>query len=787
MGVLNTKLHRELWHLRGQVLAIALVIGGGVAVCLMSLVNYFSMQATRADYYAREQFADVFVNLKRAPLQVVPSLRQLPGVARLEPRIEAYANLELTGFNEPVSAQILSLPDHGQPSVNRLFIRQGRLPDPRRSNEVALVGGFAEAHHLKLDDSFGAIINGRRQTLRVVGIVESPEFVYVIPPGAMLPDYQRFGILWMPHKALAAAMDMEGAFNSLVIRTSPQASVKTLIARLDARLAKYGSTGAYSRDDQFSHRFLSDELNQLKIMATLFPVIFMSVAMFLLNVVISRLISTQRDIIAILKAFGYSNAAIGWHFTKLVMIISGIGLVLGAVAGLWLGNTLSALYMQFYRFPVLLFRIHPGWLLLIAAVVLGAAWLGAWSAIRQATRLAPAEAMRPEGPARFRQTLLERLGAERWLSAPSKMILRRLERTPGRALFSVVGIALATGIIVVGNFQFDSVMFIVHTQFAKVQQQDLAITFTEAVNTATLNALARQPGIRYAEGRRTVPVELRYRQGSWRTAISGIPEHARLQSVIDEDLKPVTLPPNGLLLTDYLARKLNLSVGDRVTLRVLDGTGKIRQARVAGITREFLGVQAYMRLSALNRLLGDGPLITQALATVDDSRANALYRSLREKPRVLALNLRQAMLDSFFQTLAKTFLTFSFFNSLLGGVIAFGVIYNTVRISLAERGRELASLRVLGYTHREIAHILLGEVALLMLVGIPLGWLVGNALTAALVSGLSTEIYRIPMILTLHTYALAAFVVIASALLSGGVAWRRLRKLDLVAVLKTRE
>ncbi len=787
MSALNAKLRRELWHLRGQVLAIALVIAGGVAVCLMALANYGSMQATRADYYAQEQFADVFVNLKRAPMQLVSRLRALPGIARLEPRIEAHANLVLRDFDEPISARILSLPGTGEPSVNRLFVRRGRLPDPRRNNEVAVIGSFAEAHHLRLDDTFGAIINGRRQTLRVVGIVESPEFIYVIPPGGMLPDYQRYGILWMPQKALAAAMDMDGAFNSLVLRVAPGASEKTLISRLDTLLAPYGSTGAYSREDQFSHRFLSDELSQLKIMATLFPVIFMSVAMFLLNVVVGRLISTQRDIIAVLKAFGYSNRAIGWHYTKLVMVIAGLGLALGIIGGLWLGRYLGLLYMQFYRFPSLLFSLNPAWLLLLAGIVMVSAWLGAWSAIARATRLAPAEAMRPEGPGLYHQTGIERLGAERWLSAPSKMILRQLERRPGRSLFSVVGMALATGIIVVGNFQFSSVMFIVHTQFAKVQQQDLGISFSEAVNASVLDSLARQPGIRYAEGRRSVAVELHNAQAHWRTSITGIPDGARLQSVIDENLQPVDLPDRGLLMTEYLARKLDLHVGDTVSIRVLDGTGKRVRSRVAGVTKEFLGVQAYMRLDSLNRLLGDGPLINQALVNIDPAMANRVYRSLREQPRVLALNIRQAMLDSFFETLARTFLTFSFFNSLLGGVIAFGVIYNTVRISLAERGRELASLRVLGYTHREVAHILLGEVALLMLVGIPLGWLVGRYLALGLVAGLSTELYRIPLVLPSHTYALAALVVMASALLSGLVAWLRLRRLDLVAVLKTRE
>ena len=787
MSVLTAKLRRELWALRGQVLAIALVIGGGVAVCLTALINYSSMQATRADYYNRQQFADVFVSLKRAPLQALSGIRDIPGIIRLDARVRGFASLELKGFDEPVSGQILSLPEQGQPDVNRLFIQRGRLPDSRRSGEVAVIAAFAEAHHLKLDDTLAAIINGRRQTLRIVGIVESPEFIYVLPPGGMLPDYQRYGILWMPRKALAAAMDMEGAFNDLVVQVGAAASDSTVIQRLDAALERYGGTGAYAREDQFSHRFLSDELNQLKTMAIVFPLIFMTVAMFLLNVVISRLINTQRDIIAILKAFGYSNREIAWHYTQLVLAIAGLGLLLGALTGLWLGRQMGLMYMDYYRFPALLVRMDPRWLLLLTLIVLAAAWLGAWGAIRRAAGLPPAEAMRPEGPGRYHRTLLERVLLGSWLSQTTRIIFRQFARQPLRTGLSVLGMALATGITVVGNFQYDSVSFLVHTQFSKVQQQDLAVTFTDPVSRYALYGLQRQPGIVYVEGRRMVAVRLRHQQRSWRTAITGMPQHARLQAVIDDQLQPVTLPKDGLLLTDYLARKLDLNVGDTVDVQVLEGRRQHLQARVAGVTREFLGVSAYMRLDSLNRWLGDPPLVTEALVNIQPEQAHRVYRNLRQQPRVLGLSIRQALLDSFFDTLARTFLTYTFFNSLLGGVIAFGVIYNTVRISLSERGRELASLRVLGYTRLEVAHILLGEVALLLLVAIPLGWLLGYGLAWALVTGMSTELFRVPLILTWHTYALAALVVILSAVLSGWVAWRRLQRLDLVAVLKTRE
>lgn len=786
-GVLAIKLRRELWHLRGQVLAIALVIAGGVAVCVMSLLAYNSLSATRTLYYEQQQFADVFAVLKRAPTPVLQQISTLPGLARVTGRIEASAKLEMPGFEEPVSARALSVPARGQPSVNRLYIRQGRLPAPGRNAEVAVVGAFAEAHRLVPGDRFPAIINGRKQTLTITGIVESPEFIYALPPGAMLPDFLRFGVLWLSHEALAAAMDMRGAFNSVVVRAQRDYPIESLIQNLDRLLERYGATGAFARSDQFSHRFLSDDLDQLKIMATVFPVIFMSVAMFLLHVVIGRLVGTQRDIIAVLKAFGYSNRQIAWHYSQLVFAIAGLGLVLGLCAGLWLGQGLGELYMEFYRLPGLLFRLNPLWLLLLAGTTLAVAWLGGWRAIRHAALLPPAEAMRPEAPARFSMSGIERwVSGVRW-SPPTRMLIRQTARRPLRALLSMIGVALATAVIMVGNFQFDSVSLMVQTEFARVQQQDVTATLVEPVNAAVLFGLQRQPGIGYAEGRRSVAVRLVHGHRQWRSALHGIPAGARLQFVVDKDLQPVTLPENGLLLTDFLAAELQVRPGQSIRVDILEGERRSLALPVSGVTSEFLGVGAYMQLPALNRALGEGPHINQVLLSIDPNYRESVYRTLREAPGVLGFAIRQAMLDSFYDTLAKTFLTFTFFNSLLGAIIAFGVIYNTVRIALAEKGRELASLRVMGYTRTEIAHILFGDIALLLIAGIGVGWLVGQALAWMMITAMQTELYRVPLIISERTLAISASVVLVSALVSGAVAWWRLRQLDLIAVLKTRE
>lgn len=786
-GVLQRKLRREMWQQRGQWLAIALVIAGGVSVCLMSLVNVASLEATRDAYYREQVFADIFTTLKRAPRHLHRQIEALDGVSRVSTRIEAAARLEVPGYADPVSARLVSLPLSAQPEVNRLFLRRGRLPGAGRHTEVAVIGSFADAHALEPGDPLAAVINGRRQTVTVVGIVESPEFIYALPPGGMLPDYERYGVLWLSEESLAAAVDVRGAFNSVALTVDRELSTQRVIDALDRLLAPYGGSGAYARDEQLSHRFLSDELAQLRTMALVFPGVFLSVAMFLLHVVLARLVNTQRDVVAVLKAFGYSNRQIAWHYSQMILAVAVLGIVLGSVAGLWFGRALGALYMEYYRFPALLFELKPGWLLQLSLLVMAVAWFAGWRAIRAAAGLPPAEAMRPEGPTRYRITPAERLLAALPLQQPSRMILRHLLRRPARTLLSVTGVAMATAVVIVGSFQFGAVTLMMHTQFSRVQAQDITASLVEPTSPDAVLTLARMPGVRYAEGRRGVAVELVHEQRRWRGALTGMPADAQLQFVVDAALNPVRLPPSGLLLTDFLAERLAVAPGDSLEVRVLEGARPRLVLPVAGTTSEFLGVGAYMELSALNRALADGRRVNQVLMTLEPGAERAVYRALREQPAVMGLTQRAVMLDSFFETLARTFLTYTFVISLLGGIIAFGVIYNTVKISLSERGRDLASLRVLGYRRAEVAHILLGELAVILLLGIPFGWFLGHALASGMVAALQTELYRVPLVITGRNLGLAASAVLLSGLLSGAMIGRRLKHMDLVAVLKTRE
>jgi putative ABC transport system permease protein len=787
MKAIDKKLWRELWGMRMQVLAIAMVIVSGVGIFIMSLSTLDSLFETRESYYHNNHFAHVFASLKRAPLSLVKRIEEIPGVDKVETRVVAYVNLAVADFNEPVSGHLLSLPNNSSGLLNQIHLREGRLFEPGRDNEVLLTEEFARAHRLQPGDKLQATINGRRKTLSIVGLVFSPEYIYQIAPGAMFPDYQRYGVLWMARKPLATAYDMDGAFNDVTLTLSKGSNEQDVLDRLDELLKPYGGIGAYARKDQLSNRFLSEELKQQKTIATIFPVIFFGVAAFLLNVVISRLISLEREQIATLKAFGYSNFAIGLHYTKLVLMIASVGVIGGIGAGIWMGKGMSNLYTEFYSFPYMIYVLKPQVIIAAALISIGVATLGALYAVRNAAKLPPAQAMRPEPPAIYHATLVERLGLQRWFSQPTRMILRHIERRPLKSLLTTLGISMACGIIMVSGFQEGAIDYMVEVQYGMSQREDLMAIYTNPTSLRSLYSLRSQKGVEHAEGFRIVPAKLRFEHRFYRTSVTGIQPDGSLMRLLDTDLNVIDLPQQGVILTDYLAELLHIKPGDMLTIEILEGNRPTVQVPVSGTAKQFLGVNAYMQREALNQLLKEGHTISGALLKVDKRYQREVYKKLKDMPRIVGVIEHDSAIQSFYDTLAETILFFTFITTILGASISFGVVYNNMRIALSERNRELASLRVLGFERSEVAYILLGELALLTLAAIPIGLLVGYGLCAYMAFQFDTDLYRIPLVLGLKVYALAAMVVIISAVVSGIMIWRNLAHLDMVAVLKSKE
>ena len=788
MRELDRKVFRDLVHMRGQFVAVALVVACGVASYVSMVSTYRSLLLSQSQYYAAYRFADVFAQLKRAPDSVAGQIRNLPGVAAVETRVVRDVILDVPGLGEPATGRLVSIPDRQVPILNDLFLRQGRYVAEGRAEEIIASEAFAQANHLRVGDSISGVLNGRWKKLVIVGIALSPEYVYEVRSGAeFAPDNRRFGVFWMGYEPLASSFNMDGAFNDVSLTLSPGTSLQETIARMDQILARFGGTGAYGRDEQVSNRFLSDEIAQNRVTGTVLPAIFLAVAAFLLSVVLSRLVGTQRAQIAILKAFGYRNAQIGAHYLKMALVPVLGSVVVGIGVGLYLGSALTAMYANFYRFPVLRYELEPRVLLTTVFLSMAAAAVGALSAARGAVSLAPAEAMRPEPPAKYQLGWTAKVGLDRICSPAVRMIFRSLERRPLKAFMTSFGMALAIAMLIVGFYFFDAFNYMLDFQFRRVQREDVLVAFNEPRSSEAAFSLSRLPGVLQSEAFRMVPARLRFEHRSKRTAIFGLREGGDLRRVIDKKLKVVALPAEGLVLSAKLAEILDVHPGQIVTVEVLEGARPILAIPVVGLADEPTGISTYMKANALNRLMHEAGTVSGGFLAVDPLQLPHLYSDLKRTPAVSAVVLRDAALQSFNDILYQSL---AIFTTVLVGfacVIVAGMVYNGARVALSERGRDLASLRVLGFTRGEIGVMLLGEQAILTLAAVPLGFAIGYGICSLMPIWLNTELYRMPMVINRSTYAISFLVVVIAAFASGALVQWRLRHLDLVEVLKTRE
>jgi putative ABC transport system permease protein len=788
MRMLNRKLLRDLVRLRGQVLSIALVVAAGVMAVIVMQSTFRTLERSRDAYYHDYRFADVFASLHRAPESVAARIEAVPGVGSVRTRVVQEVTLQVPGLERPATGRVVSVPDRPGAVLNDLHLVSGRWPEPRRDDEVLVSEAFATVNELAAGDTLRAVINGRLRALRIVGVAISPEFVYETEPaGGFLTDQRLFGVLWMGREALAAAADMTGAFNDVVLALAPGASERAVLERVDALLSPYGGLGAYGRADHLSDRLLSDEIEQNRVTALVIPGVFLAVAAFLLHIVMLRLVSTERDQIATLKAFGYEDASIAGHYLLFALSAVGAGVLLGGLAGSRLGIAYTAIYAEHFRFPELRFTIGWGTAAGAAAVSAAAAVAGALGAVRTAVRLQPAEGMRPEAPPVFRPLLLERFGLHRWLSSAQRMVMRNLERRPVRALISATGVGMAMSVLLVGMLMLDSVEAMMERQFHVVQAEDLLVAFGRPANSSALRELERIPGVVQAEAFRTVPVRLSNGHVERRLALTGIEPGGQLRRMAGADGATRPLPESGVVLTERLARTLGVGPGDVLRAERLDRPGHVARIPVAATMDEMLGVNGYLALPELNRLAWEAPVISGAYLRIARGAEPGVHARLAAMPGVAMAISKTAMVESFEDQMAASFTITIMILLLLAAVLAIGVIYNGARIALSERGRELASLRVLGFTRAEVAAMLLGEQAVITLLGLPLGILFGYGVAALVIGAYDTELYRIPFVAEPGSIVFASVAIIVIAAAAGLLVRRRLDRADLIAVLKTRE
>ena len=787
MRPLARKLRRDLWHAAAQLVALALLVACGVAslVSMRAMQSYLS--ASQAAYYRTARFGDLWVHVREAPRAARAALAALPGVEGVETRVvgDAVGELATATGRRVVAIRLvgLSLPDH--PVVNDLHLRRGRWP--RAGTDEALVGeGFAKAHGLGPGDSLSAVLHGRWQRFTIVGVALSPEYIYEMPPGGMFPDPARFTVMWVDDALLRAAWGLGEGWNDAAIRVADDRAAPALVPTVDALLAPYGSTGATLRNDQPSHRFVSDEISQNRVGATIVPAIFLGIAAFLTHVVLSRLVEVQRDQAAVLKAFGYPDRALAVHYLGFALTPVLVGWGVGVFAGGRLAVLFAGIYADYYRFPTLTFVPQAGPALVALAVTVLAGGIGALTSVWRIVRLAPAEAMRPDAPPGFRAGPLERrtLGhvPVRW-----RIPLRQLERRPWRAVVAILGVGLAIGAVVVARYAGDALDLLDHLAFVESQRQDLDVTFVEPAGDATLLSLVQQPGVLRVEGYRVSMATLGTAPRTRRVVLMGLDADGDLHRIVSFDGRISRVPPRGMLLSEKLARLLGVRPGDAVRVAVLEGRRPVTDLPVAGVVSDPLGLTAYLDRRTLDAVLMEGPRASGAWLSVDPAAVDTLVRTLVALPVVGGVTVRAETRAAFTRTIATSMGITTMVLVIFAVLIAFGLAYNGARVALSERARELASLRVLGFARGDVAALFLAEQGVLLLTALPVGGLLGAGMVGLTVRAADTEMFRLPYVLRPESILYGVAVVVVAVLVSAALVWRRLDRMDLVSVLKSRE
>ena len=784
---LNIKLLRDFKKLWSQAIAIALVAAAGVGTLLVSVGTYRSLLDTQQAYYERYDFADIFANATRAPNRLLDEILAIKGVIRTNIRIQKNVILDIPYMKDPASGKIISIPDSGESNLNRLFLVKGQLPRSAKPNEVAISQAFALAHGFELGDRFFAIMGGVKRSLTITGIALSPEYIYTVREGEMFPDDKRFGIIWMRYSEMASAFNLDGAFNYLSLKIDKNANQDAIIEKLDILLKPYGGTGAYDRSEQSSNAYIDTELTGLKAMSYVLPPIFLLVAAFLVNMTLARLIALEREQIGLLKAVGYKSITIAWHYMKLALLVAIVGIIIGWIYGAFAGRMMAQIYAQFFKFPFLLFQDRADIYAISGLSALIAALLGSLQSVRATIRLSPAVAMSPPAPPIYRRFFLDKIGLSKHFPQWLTMALRNLSRRPIRAMFTALGISLATGLLIAGLFINDSLDYMIDATYFKADRQQATLVAAKPLTPSAMEEIKRLPGVINAEPFRVVAVKISNGTREKRTILTGKPKNADLSRIIDMNLQPIELPKYGIAISKMLATILDVKISDIIEVELLDGSDKILKLPITQIMQQFMGVGIYMEISALNSALGESSLSNGANISFDELKTNELFSVVKSTPAIAGITLLKKSLQMLRQTFGESIGIMRNVLIALATIIVFGVVYNSMRIQLSERARELASLRVLGFSKREVSIILLSEIFILTMLAIPVGLLLGYSWAGLVAKEYQTELFRMPLIIDRSTYGLATLVVFLAMLVSAIIVQRRISKLDLIAVLKTRD
>ena len=783
MRSLRRKAVRDLWGSRALFLGTALLLALGVGMFVAMYSAFRNVAASEALTYRELKFADVFYTFVPTTSRAVDRIKKVSGVSAVEGRI--VRDLPLRRPNDPrstVVGRLISLPEEGRPSVNDVKIRRGGYLPDGTGKSVIIDEQFANYYGLDPGDSVALRIEDRDTEFEVAGTFTSPEYIWKAK-SSVEPFVARgeFAVVMARGDIVADLLAAEGLVNEITVRFEPGSDPDATLDRLDDAISRYGTNQVTEREDQISYALLQLDLEGFQQMAVAVPALFLIVTAMTVYVSLTRTVRSQRPLIGLMRAEGYSRGQILRHYLTFAVIVGAVGGVVGTPIGLVLGSYVTELYVNTLSIPLTAVEIQPDLLAIGIAVGIAVCVTGGLQPALSAARLDPSEAMRPGVYRAIGLAWVQRLSQLGRTPYTLRLGLRNMVRGPWRTLSSIMGLMMAVGLVLAALGMFNSMNRGFSVQFDEIQKYDLKVIFTRPTHTQAMDVYLSWPEVGQAEPIAEVPIEIKNGDNSKYTVLTALSERGTLMRLpLLEGAEP--LQGSGIFLTDNLADQLGAVVGDEVTVKSEE---RDETYAVAGLVRQPLSEAAYMNFSEAYAVLRGSYASGGLLKLNDPSRMAAVEERLESRPGVLVVEQKeqvrrsfQELMSAFYQFLA----IFGAFAAALGGF----TVFNTVTINVIERTRELATMRTLGFSRLQIDALITAENLLAGSIGILLGFLMGYLLSVLLLDLSSGESFTLETYISPVSYLLVGTSALLIVVVSQVPGLRSLHRLNLAEAAKER-
>jgi len=780
MKRLNLRLLRLIKNSKGQFIAITALVIVGLTIYTALSTAIVNMEDTLNYYYDETNFADIFVQFSKIPETALDKVNKINGVKDVEGRIVFDIQMKVDNGDEKVKSRIISIPDNS--IVNKLFIVDGNKIEAKNKDAI-VIEQFANARNIRINDTIQPYIEGRVFDLRVSGISASPEYVYLMEnEQSLLPMPDKFGVIYVSEDFARQNFGFKDSYNEVSITVKDKDHIDKIITQIEKELDQYGIKRIYSREEQLSNRMVSEEIKGVKQTSSTVPVIFLGVAAVIIAAMLSRMVRNDRMSIGVLKALGYNNMNILMHYTKFSILIGFIGSVFGLIFGTILSGNIAKLYIQFFNIPMLKFNFYYEYMIIaIVLSIVFCTFAGIWGA-RRVIKILPAESMRPEPPKQGGRAFIDRIDILwKHLSFSWKMVLRNIFRNKKRFVFITFGIAMTFAISLIPSMMNSAMNDIFEGHYSDFQKMDYNINFSTPLNINAVNEIKHIVDTDRIEPKIEFPFELIYGNNKLVANIIGVKSNTEFYGFKNLKGQSINLPNDGIVLSEGLARFIGVEKGDKVKIKTFIPNKDDIYVEVKDIIKQSLGTNGYMEISYMGNILLDKSLITGVYINSSDNIKGEL-ENIKGIASIQSLADMRSIFEQFMGLMIGSISVMIVF----AGILGFAIVYNSTIMNIAERRLEFSSLRVMGFSKKEIFKIITKENSVMTILGIILGIPLGQSMISSLESTFSTEIYTIEMNPTLSSYIITAILTIIFVIIAQLATYKKINSLDFIEALKNR-